>query len=903
MKNIKYSLLLGLAVAGFMLLTACQNVFNQSADETAAKPGYGLVKIITTDENGRTILPPVGPDTDYDYTFKDNTDTELATQPEKNDDGYFEIPLNGGDNIYKVSVKAYIGSGASKILAATGEEEFTVVSTNATEVKVALTPESTGNGKFSYTISYPANATLTPTLVPWPSGTGVSLTQTVNEAKTSSTQAPIDLAAGSYLFTISVSTDTHYAGLIEAVHIIPGLTTDYTMDFTAADMAEFNKYVVTFDKNDGSTGAAAIHATKTVTSPPKTTIDALPNEPTKTDTTFVEWNTKADGSGTKFDDTTPVEASITVYAKWDDISISFTGVTANGSDTQTTTTALTLTFSGAITGLTADDITLSGVDGVNKGTLSGSGPTYTLGITTTAAGTLNVAVAKAGYNISGSPQTTTIYVAAPVQITDPVTITFNANGGSDVDKVTIQKDTNMGSQYPSAPTKAGYIFDGWWDTTGNNFIEYLSDTPVSANVEVTAKWVSAYTADNNYEVPLTGVKVKNTEKLQAVGDSGMWIPLTFPAGFEIGAYDAFTIVLRAYNDSGARITSGITWGWIRFGFTKSMSSTGSVVITTPDLAAGKGSIYFNYGANTTIGTNQSFAADGGDPVNYIPAAFAFLVDNSGFDIKYMALESLTFRRRTAAAAPSITTQPKSQVFEAGDEINTLSVVANVIDNGDLTYQWYSADAIVGGTTTLINNATNATYDPPIDSENDSGDYFYYVVVTNTNNKALTTTTASTTSARVKITDVIPPPAITVDFTGKTITSLGGGASGDVLSDNTGFTYTNTDNSGHGLKFTVDIGSAKLSDYDNITFTMTGGTGDTNYKDIYLRGAASLSGTSTSNNLISTEQKVQYADPSKVMKFTIDKAATNSLTGTIEIGIVLSYSTAASWTIKDFKLNP
>jgi formylglycine-generating enzyme required for sulfatase activity len=92
-----------------------------------------------------------------------------------------------------------------------------------------------------------------------------------------------------------------------------------------------------------------------------------------------------------------------------DTAVTFSDVTANGSSSQTTT-HLTLTFSQAITGLSADDITLSGVSGVTKGTLSGSGPLYTLGISGfTASGSLNVAVSKTGYTINGSPKTVTIY--------------------------------------------------------------------------------------------------------------------------------------------------------------------------------------------------------------------------------------------------------------------------------------------------------------------------------------------------------------------------------------------------------------------------------------------------------------------------------------------------------------
>jgi uncharacterized repeat protein (TIGR02543 family) len=81
-------------------------------------------------------------------------------------------------------------------------------------------------------------------------------------------------------------------------------------------------------------------------------------------------------------------------------------VRANGFPTLTTT-QLALTFSGgAITGLSADDIQLSGVSGVSKGQLSGTWPRYTLPISGfTESGTLNVSVSKTGYTI-GSPQKT-----------------------------------------------------------------------------------------------------------------------------------------------------------------------------------------------------------------------------------------------------------------------------------------------------------------------------------------------------------------------------------------------------------------------------------------------------------------------------------------------------------------
>ena len=131
-------------------------------------------------------------------------------------------------------------------------------------------------------------------------------------------------------------------------------------------------------------------------------------------------------------------------------SVVFNGVTANGSATQTST-QLTLNFSQAISGLTANDITLSGVSGVQKGSLSGTGPTYTMPISGfTSGGTLNVAVEKAGFNISGSPKTATIYYATPVtfntvtangsatQHTTQLTLTFSrAISGLNADDITL----------------------------------------------------------------------------------------------------------------------------------------------------------------------------------------------------------------------------------------------------------------------------------------------------------------------------------------------------------------------------------------------------------------------------------------------------------------------------------
>jgi outer membrane protein assembly factor BamE (lipoprotein component of BamABCDE complex) len=108
--------------------------------------------------------------------------------------------------------------------------------------------------------------------------------------------------------------------------------------------------------------------------------------------------------------------TVTVYHYAGDIPVTLNSVSANGSTTQTTT-QLTLNFSAAITGLTAGDITLSGVSGVSKGILSGSNPYYLPISGITSGGTLNVAVAKTGYAVSGSPKTVTVYYYIETPVT------------------------------------------------------------------------------------------------------------------------------------------------------------------------------------------------------------------------------------------------------------------------------------------------------------------------------------------------------------------------------------------------------------------------------------------------------------------------------------------------------
>ena len=78
-------------------------------------------------------------------------------------------------------------------------------------------------------------------------------------------------------------------------------------------------YTVIFDKNGGHTEANP--SSKTVERH-MSTIDALPEAPTREGYKFLGWNTQADGSGSVFTANTLVRENLTVYAQWENLDIS-----------------------------------------------------------------------------------------------------------------------------------------------------------------------------------------------------------------------------------------------------------------------------------------------------------------------------------------------------------------------------------------------------------------------------------------------------------------------------------------------------------------------------------------------------------------------------------------------------
>ena len=116
-----------------------------------------------------------------------------------------------------------------------------------------------------------------------------------------------------------------------------------------------------------------------------------------------------------------------------------------------------------------------------------------------------------------------------------------------------------------------------------------------------------------------------------------------------------------------------------------------------------------------------------------------------------------------AQTPVISAQPQNKTVGVNGAMTAFTVTATEpTDGGTLSYQWYSTTAASGGTPTLINGATNASYTPTVSTAS-TGTYYYYVIVTNTNTLA-TNQTASTTSNVATLTIQVSDPTPTNIFT-------------------------------------------------------------------------------------------------------------------------------------------
>ncbi|MBS6458500.1 MAG: InlB B-repeat-containing protein [Firmicutes bacterium] len=90
---------------------------------------------------------------------------------------------------------------------------------------------------------------------------------------------------------------------------------------------------------------------------------------------------------------------------------------------------------------------------------------------------------------------TTAFAADESPAVTNVTVTFDSNGGGEVESQTIQQGQQV--QRPADPIKDGHTFIGWYNKADLQYInlpEWNFDYPVFENMELAAQWMDCNTS-------------------------------------------------------------------------------------------------------------------------------------------------------------------------------------------------------------------------------------------------------------------------------------------------------------------------------------------------------------------------------------------------------------------------
>ncbi|MBK7455203.1 MAG: InlB B-repeat-containing protein [Anaerolineales bacterium] len=245
--------------------------------------------------------------------------------------------------------------------------------------------------------------------------------------------------------TLANGTGTNYAN---------GALYSFSVDITLYAKWTANSYTITFNSNGGSAVGA-------ITQPFGSAVSA-PTAPTKTGHTFGGWYSDA-GLTTAYTFTTMPAADITLYAKWTVNSYTITFNSNGGS----AVAAITQPFGSAVSAPTA--------------------PTKT---GNTFGGWYSDAGLNTAYTFTTMPASNiTLYAKWTA---NSYTITFNSNGGSAVAAITQPFGSAVSA--PTAPTKTGNTFGGWYSDAGLT-TAYTFTTMPAADITLYAKWTV-----NNYTI-------------------------------------------------------------------------------------------------------------------------------------------------------------------------------------------------------------------------------------------------------------------------------------------------------------------------------------------------------------------------------------------------------------------
>jgi uncharacterized repeat protein (TIGR02543 family) len=127
--------------------------------------------------------------------------------------------------------------------------------------------------------------------------------------------------------------------------------------------------------------------------------------------------------------------------------------------------------------------------------------------------------------ISGNVTLTAHWTVIPTNPIDPIDpiihyeVKFNSNGGSVVATKTVDKNSKVTE--PTAPSRTGYTFAGWYNEAESTTVPYNFNTAVTGNVSLTAHWTI-----NSYNVTFNSNRGSEVDSKQVNYNSVIAEPTT-----------------------------------------------------------------------------------------------------------------------------------------------------------------------------------------------------------------------------------------------------------------------------------------------------------------------------------------------------------------------------------------
>ena len=242
--SVKRFLLL-IAYGSLLILWGCDTILETPRDTVIPETGYGRVIVTINGALARTVFPTMA-FAKYEYLFaKVIWGTPGTPEAQTPIDGFFTLELGS----WQLTVKAYAEADDTAPAATGVSGTFTVTSSGVAQVEVKLNGNAaTGEGKFVYTITYPAGATISVFSLKNLKDDNAAVITITGGGETSLSGIQANVSAGYYFLTIQLTEGTgdKTAGANEVVYIYDKLDSEYRKDFTADDFSHIHDWNTTY---------------------------------------------------------------------------------------------------------------------------------------------------------------------------------------------------------------------------------------------------------------------------------------------------------------------------------------------------------------------------------------------------------------------------------------------------------------------------------------------------------------------------------------------------------------------------------------------------------------------------------------------------------------------------------